>query len=222
MEKAFLLCREIQKIKSADENGVYSFETRGLIGFEGLNHDDFWPKLQQSARKDSSKVIRKLHRVGVFAEETTEIRDVIDFVSMHNSLQARRGFLVPHKFRIAELQALVNLQNWHLLKISKDGVVIGYTILAVCEDVTDQVFLVYNNQIRDASRFVIYGSLDYAIRGLSVSQYFMGGGIVESDNLERYKLSLGAKKNMARILKYCAFKSKDYFDGIQLEGVRWP
>ena len=222
IQKAFLLCRKMQDMKLADDKGIFSFEARGLIGFEGLDDEGFWSKLQQSARKDSSRVLRKLHRSGLFAQQTNVVSDIINFVDMHNSLQIDRGFVVPQNFRVAELEALINLQNWLLLKISKDNAVLGYTILAICGDVVDQVFLVYDSAICDSSRFVIYSSLEYAINRLSAANYFMGGGIAENDNLESYKISLGAKKNTAKILKYCAFQAQGYCDGIKLAGARWP
>ena len=49
----------------------------------------------------------------------------------------------------------------------------------------------------------------------------MGGGITENDSLEEYKLSLGALKENATVLKY-SYDAPDFEDGLELRGVRWP
>lgn len=222
IQKAFMLCRSVIGQTDKTNSGIFSFEPRGLIGFQGLADNNFWDELKVRARKDSVRALKKRNNGHLLIEFASGDEDLSAFTSMYKRLNKARGIRDIYHFENNNLRNLLNRPNWHLLKVFLGDCVIGFTIVAYHEGNVDQVALVYDQNVRDASRFVVYCSLEFATKNLFAEDYFMGGGISENDTLEEYKLSLGAQKKYASVVKYCSYDSLDYRDGLQMWGVRWP
>ena len=222
IQKAFMLCRSLIGQTDKTNSGIFSFEPRGLIGFQGLADNNFWDELKARARKDSVRALKKRNNGHLLIEFASDDEDLSAFTSMYKRLNKARGIRNIYHFEDNNLRNLLNRPNWHLLKVFLGDCVIGFTIVAYHEGNVDQVALVYDQNVRDASRFVVYCSLEFATKNLFAEDYFMGGGISENDTLEEYKLSLGAQKKYASVVKYCSYDSLDYCDGLQMKGVRWP
>lgn len=222
IQKAFMLCRSVIGQTDKTNSGIFSFEPRGLIGFQGLADNNFWDELKERARKDSVRALKKRNNGNWLTKLTCNDEDLLKFTSMHKRLNKARGIGNVYHFEGNNLRNLLNQPNWHLLKVFSGDSVIGFTMVAYHKGNVDQVALAYDQNIRDASRFVVYCSLEFAANNLVAEDYFMGGGIAENDTLEEYKLSLGALKKYASVVKYCSYDAPDYRDGLQLRGVRWP
>ena len=222
IQKAFMLCRSVTGQTKKSNSGIFSFEPRGLIGFRGLKSDGFWDELIERARKDSVRALKKRNCGNWSIKCTRDEEDLSEFLSMYKRLNKARGIADLYHFEGDKLRRLLTSPSWHLLKVYFEDFVLGFTIVARHGENVDQVVLVYDQNVRDASRFVVYCSLEFAANNLVAGEYFMGGGITENDSLEEYKLSLGALKENATVLKYCSYDAPDFEDGLELRGVRWP
>ncbi|MDC0993589.1 hypothetical protein OAS14_04465 [Alphaproteobacteria bacterium] len=222
IQKAFILCRSVTGQSTKTKNGIFSFEPRGLIGFEGLTSENFWDELKKRSRRDSVRALKKWKNGKWSIKCTCDDEDLAEFASMYKRLNRARGISDLYHLEDNQLKNLLRHPNWHLLKVFSGNSVIGFTVIAQHEGNVDQVVLVYDHNERDASRFVVYGSLEFAVNDLAADDYFMGGGITENDTLENYKLSLGAQKKHASMVKYCDYNAPDYHDRLELRGVKWP
>ena len=220
--KAFVLCKTFISDGTSFNGDIFCQEKRGLIGFKGLNSNNFWDDIKGRARKDSRRILLKQVNSKLNCEIVDEPSQINDFVVMYQRLHKAKGMSDVYELKEAKVLKLLRGPNWTLLKIFNEREVFGYVVLARYNDVIDQVFLAYSEAIRDASRFVIYSALDFARDHLQASEYLMGGGIKENDRLEQYKLSLGAARYEATTIKYCSVKAAGYKKNLSLMGARWP
>jgi hypothetical protein len=219
---AFMLCRTLNDNCDGFQDGVHFIANRGLIGFNDVDGINFWDNIAANSRKDSRKVLRTISSLNMMVEQVKTEEEINNFVSLYNILHTLKGISKLYALNSDATRCLLNSKSWVLLKVSEYDHILGYVIIAIHNTVVDQVFLAYDLNFRDASRKTIYMSLAFARDQLLATNYEMGGGIVEGDPLEMYKLSLGATRHDAKTVKFCSKKSPSFSMSIKLENVRWP